>query len=429
MTVSAMACGFSYRGGVLHADDLPLPALAEAVGTPVYLYSGGLIDAAYRRLAGALEGLPIDICYAVKANGTLAVIDRLSRLGAGADVVSEGELRRALAAGVAPGRIVFSGVGKTKAEMAAALDAGIHQLNVESIPELQALSEVAAARGATAPVALRVNPDVDAGTLKQITTGTRHDKFGIALDRAPEAYRLAASLPGIAPVGIAVHIGSQISALEPYGRAFRRVVELAAALRAEGIAIDRLDLGGGFAIAYRDEPAFDLDGFARLIRELVAPAGCRLTIEPGRYLVGPAGLLVTRVLFLKSDAARRFLIVDAGMNDLMRPALYGAWHDILPVLEPAADAPREPHDVAGPVCESTDVFAKDRPLPPVAPGDLIAFADAGAYGAAMANGYNARPIVPELLIDGDRFAVVRKRPTFEETIAAEALPDWQAGAI
>jgi diaminopimelate decarboxylase len=422
-----MTGGFSYRDGVLHAEGVPLPAIAEAVGTPVYVYSAGLIDGAYRQLAGALDGLPLDICYAVKANGTLALLERLGRLGAGADVVSAGEMRRALTAGIAPHRIVFSGVGKTRAELAEALDAGIHQINVESVPELQALSEVAAARGRSAPVALRVNPDVDAGTLKQITTGTRHDKFGIALDKAREAYGLARSLPGIDPLGIAVHIGSQIGRLEPYETAYRRIVALVEALRADGLALERIDLGGGFGITYREEPAFDPHGYARLVRDLVAPLGCRLTIEPGRFLIGPAGLLLTEVLYVKADAARRFLIVDAGMNDLMRPALYGAWHEILTVQEPASGAPREPHDVAGPVCESTDIFAKDRPLPPVAAGQLLAFSDAGAYGAVMAGGYNARPVVPEVLVDGERFAVVRKRPTFEETIAGETVPDRVAG--
>jgi diaminopimelate decarboxylase len=419
--------GFAYRDGMLHADGVALATIADAVGTPVYIYSGGMIDGAYRQLAGALAGLPIDIAYAVKANGNLAVIARLAGLGAGADVVSVGEMRRALAAGVAPHRIVFSGVGKTRAEMADALAVGIHQINVESIPELQALSEVAAARGLTAPVALRVNPDVDAGTLKQITTGTRHDKFGIALDRAPEAFRLARSLPGIAPLGIAVHIGSQIARLDPYERAYRRIAELVAALRADGLGLERIDLGGGFGIAYGDEPAFDPQAYARLVAEIVGPLGCRLTVEPGRFLVGPAGMLLGEVLYVKTDAARRFLIVDAGMNDLMRPALYGARHEIVPVAEPADDAEHRQCDVAGPVCESTDIFAKDRKLPPIAAGELLAFADAGAYGAAMASGYNARLPVPEVLVDGDRFAVVRKRPTFEETVAGESMPEWTVG--
>ena len=417
---------FAYIGGVLHAEGVALPTIADAVGTPVYVYAGGAIDRAYRRLADALAGLPLDICYAVKANGNLAVIDRLARLGAGADVVSGGEMERALAAGVPPSRIVFSGVGKTREEMAAALAVGIHQLNVESLPELQALSEVATTMGVTAPVALRVNPDVDAGTLKQITTGTRHDKFGIALDRAPDAYALANHLPGIAPIGVAVHIGSQITQLGPYDRAFRRIATLVETLRAADIAIERVDLGGGFGIVYQGEPAFDSDGYGRLVHEIMAPLNCRLTIEPGRFLVGPAGLLLARVLYVKGDAGRRFVILDAGMNDLMRPALYKAWHDIVPVAAPADGEPRELCDVAGPVCESTDIFAKDRPMPVVAAGALLAFADAGAYGAVMANGYNARPLVPEVLVEGDRFAVVRKRPTFPESIANETVPTWGA---
>ena len=415
---------FAYRGGVLHAEGVALPAIADGMATPVYVYSGGAIDRAYRQLSRALEGLPLDICYAVKANGNLAVINRLARLGAGADVVSGGEMQRALAAGIPPSRIVFSGVGKTRDEMAAALDAGIHQLNVESVPELEALSEVATTKGVTAPVALRVNPDVDAGTLKQITTGTRHDKFGIALDRAPDAYRLASGLPGIVPVGVAIHIGSQITRLDPYDRAFRRVASLVETLRAAGIAIARIDLGGGFGIVYQGEAGFDATGYARLVRDIVAPLDCRLTVEPGRFLVGPAGLLLTRVLYIKTEAARRFLIVDAGMNDLMRPALYDAWHDIVAVTTPADGMPGELCDVAGPVCESTDIFAKDRRLPPVAAGALLAFANAGAYGAVMANSYNARPLVPEVLVAGDRFAVVRKRPTFADSIANETMPNW-----
>lgn len=418
---------FTYRAGVLHAEDVPLPRIAEQVGTPAYVYSTAALTGTYRRFADAFAGLPATICYALKANSNQAVIRTLAKLGAGADVVSEGEMRRALAAGIPARRIIFSGVGKTVAEMEAALAAGLHQINVESIPELEALSAVASRMGVTASVALRINPDVDAQTHAKISTGRREDKFGIDFADAVEAYARATALPGLAPVGLAVHIGSQLTRLDPFRAAFGRIVELVETLRHRGIALQRVDLGGGIGIPYRDEDSPPTpDAYAALVREIIAPLGAEIAIEPGRALVGQAGLLLARTLFVKPGHSRRFVILDAAMNDLLRPALYDAWHPIVPVAEPAADAPRLDCDVVGPVCESGDTFARQRPLPPVAAGDLVAFLAAGAYGAVMASTYNTRPLVPEVLVDGDRLAVVRKRPTFEEMLAQEPLPDWLA---
>ncbi len=416
--------GFGYRDDLLHIEAVALPRIAAAVGTPFYGYSTAELIRRYRAFADAFAGQPVTICYALKANSNLAVIRTLARQGAGMDVVSDGELRRALAVGVPAERIVFSGVGKTAAELTAALDAGIHQINVESAGELVELSALAAARGIAAPIAIRVNPDVDAGTHAKITTGRKENKFGIDIDDAVEAFRLARSLPGLDPVGVAVHIGSQLTSLAPYRTAYARIAELVGVLRADGFALPRLDLGGGLGITYRDEQPPDLAQYATLVREAVGPLGCQLTIEPGRALVGPAGLLVSRVIGVKHGRTRTFLIVDAAMNDLIRPALYDAWHDILPVrLPPDGAAPIE-YDVVGPVCESGDTFARQRPLPELAAGDLIAFAAAGAYGAVMSSSYNTRPPAPEVLIDGNRFAIVRKRPTFEEMVAGECVPPW-----
>lgn len=415
---------FAYRDGVLCAEAVPLPDIAEAVGTPFYCYAAGAIEHAYGALAEAFTGQPAAIYFAVKANGNVAVLRTLAKLGAGMDIVSAGELQRALGAGVPAQRIVFSGVGKTQEEIRMALAAGVHQLNVESVPELHAISQVATAMGRTAPIALRVNPDVDALTLRQITTGTRHNKFGIDLGAAREAYRLATRLPGLAPRAVAVHIGSQISDLAPYREAYKRIGGLVQALRDDGIAIGRLDLGGGLAIAYRDEPPVDVDAYAGIVRETLGPLGCDLMLEPGRFLVGKAGVLVGRVIYRKSDLAREFLIVDAAMNDLLRPALYQAWHTILPVREAPPQEARRVYDIVGPVCESTDQFAENRPLPPMEENDLLAVADAGAYGAVMASQYNGRPLVPEVLVRGGAFAVVRKRPTFDEMLRGESIPAW-----
>ncbi|WP_158045960.1 diaminopimelate decarboxylase [Skermanella pratensis] len=415
---------FTYRDGVLHAEDVALPALAAAVGTPFYCYSSAALEANYRAFATAFEGTDTGICYALKANSNLAVIRTLARMGAGADVVSEGEMRRALAGGVPADRIVFSGVGKTRGEMRAALEAGIFQLNVESIPELEALSQVAASMGRTASIAIRVNPDVDARTHAKIATGKKENKFGIDIDHAREIYARAAALPGIAPVAVAVHIGSQLTSLEPFRAAFERVVELVHALRADGHDIKRLDLGGGLGILYRDEEVPAVGAYAGMVRSITGNLGCHVTLEPGRALVGNAGILVTRVIFRKTGLHREFLIVDAAMNDLIRPSLYDAWHTILPVVEPSSDAPRSPIDVVGPVCESGDTFAVQRVLPHLDQEDLVAFLSAGAYGAVMSSSYNTRPLIPEVLVSGADHAVVRRRPTVEEMLAAEQVPAW-----
>ena len=372
----------------------------------------------------ALAGLDATICYALKANGNLAVIRTLARLGAGADVVSEGELRRALAAGVPPHKIVFSGVGKTRAEMAAALDAGIAQINVESEPELEALSEVAAARGVTAPVALRVNPDVDAGTHDKISTGRKENKFGIEAEHAVALYARAQTMTGIRPVGLAVHIGSQLTELAPYRETFGRVAALVRRLRADGHKVTHLDLGGGLGIVYRDETPPAPADYGAVVREVIGPLGCAVAIEPGRSLVGNAGVLLTRVIYVKQGTARRFVIVDAAMNDLARPTLYDAYHDIVTVAAPPAGAPVAPVDVVGPVCETGDTFAVGRPLAPVKAGDLLAIMTAGAYGAAMASTYNARPLVPEVLVHGDRFAEVRPRQDYDTMLKSDAMPPW-----
>ncbi|HYE48336.1 MAG TPA: diaminopimelate decarboxylase [Azospirillaceae bacterium] len=415
---------FAYRGGTMVAEGVPLAAIAEAVGTPAYVYSAGRIRQNYRAYADALAGLPVDICYAMKANANQAVLRLLAEEGAGADVVSGGELHRALRAGIPASRIVFSGVGKTVQELRDALAAGIHQINVESLPELESISQVASAMGVEAPVALRVNPDVDAETHGKISTGRKEDKFGIDFGHAREAYAKAASLPGVRPLGIAVHIGSQLLKLAPYRAAYARLAELITEIRADGLAVERLDLGGGLGVPYKGEAAPDRQTYAGIVRETVAHLGCAMTIEPGRSLVADAGVLLARVVFVKEGLHRRFLIVDAAMNDLIRPSLYEAWHTILPVEEPPADTPLSPMDVVGPVCETGDTFARQRELPPVPAGGLVAFMTAGAYGSVMASTYNSRPLVPEVLVDGDRWAVVRRRPGLEEMLALESVPAW-----
>jgi diaminopimelate decarboxylase len=421
---------FPYRDGELYAEAVPVARIAEAVGTPFYLYSAGALSARYRTFAEAFEPVRPLICYAVKANSNLAVLRVFARLGAGADVVSEGELRRALAAGIPPQRIVFSGVGKTRAELEAALAAGIHQVNVESVPELQRLSAVAAARGGIARVAIRVNPDVDALTHAKIATGKRGNKFGIDIEDAGEAYRLAGELPGIEPVGLAVHIGSQTGGgLRPFREAFERLAELVIEFRQIGLVVRRVDLGGGLGIRYRDETPPGVTAYAALVRDIFTPLDLDIACEPGRVLAGPAGLLVARVIYVKEGASKRFVIVDAAMNDLIRPALYDAWHDIVPVRLPASGAVLSPADVAGPVCETGDSFASGRELPPLAEGDLVALTGAGAYGAVMSSTYNSRLLVPEVLASGSRFAVIRPRPSYDAMLGLDAVPDWLADPI
>ncbi|NWG71487.1 MAG: diaminopimelate decarboxylase [Parvularculaceae bacterium] len=412
---------FAYRDDILHAEDVSLEAIADAVGTPFYAYSRATLLRHYDVLARALADLNPLIAYSVKASPNIALIALLARRGAGADVVSGGELMRALKAGVPPGRIVFSGVGKTREEMRLALEAGIHQFNVESEGELGALNEVALAMGAVAPIAFRINPDVKAGGHEKISTGKAEDKFGVPIARARAIYGAAARLQGVAVKGVDLHIGSQISDLDPFRIAFSRVAELVMDLRADGHAIERLDVGGGLAVPYGNngDPPHP-EQYAAVVREIAAPQGLRLIIEPGRLIAANAGVLVSRVLYVKEGAARRILVIDAGMNDLIRPAFYDAYHAIEPARR--KPGPTSPCDVVGPVCESSDRFAKDRPLPELGAGDLLAFMTAGAYGASQASEYNSRPLVPEVLVAGARFDVIRRRPTFDEMIARESLP-------
>ena len=415
---------FPYRGRELCAEAVPISRIAAAVGTPFYLYSAAGFTALYRRFAEAFISEHPLICYAVKANSNLAVLRHFAKLGAGADVVSEGELRRALVAGIPPERIIFSGVGKTAPELAAALSTGIHQINVESVPELRRLSEIAKGMGRTARIAIRVNPDVDPHTHAKIATGRKENKFGIELAEAITAYRLADQLPGIEPVGLAVHIGSQLTDLEPYRRAFQRVAEIVLELHRIGLPVTRMDLGGGIGVPYQNHTVLDLVSYAQLVTEIFSSLGLSLACEPGRVLSAEAGLLISQVVYIKHSNTRRFVIVDAAMNDLIRPALYDAWHDIVPLHFPAAGASLAPADVVGPVCETGDTFAIDRDLPPLAQGDLVAFTAAGAYGAVMSTTYNSRLLVPEVLASGDRFAVIRARPSYDELLSLDSIPDW-----
>ena len=417
---------FLYRDGALYAEDVPVAEIAAAVGTPFYCYSTATLTRHFRLFDEALEGTEHLVCYAMKAASNQAILRTLADLGAGMDVVSGGEYARARAAGVPGERIVFSGVGKTRDEMRAALEGGIRQFNVESEPELQALSEVALSLGVIAPVTVRVNPDVDAKTHEKISTGKAENKFGIPIGRARAVYAHAASLPGIKVVGIDVHIGSQLTDLEPYRAAYRKVAELTEALRADGHEITRLDLGGGLGIPYtRDNTAPPLPvEYGQMVKEELAHLGCEIEIEPGRLIAGNAGIMVSRVIYVKSGQDRDFLILDGAMNDLIRPAMYDAHHDIVPVNEPAPATEPQLYDVVGPVCESGDTFARRRALPPLAEGDLVAFRSAGAYGAVMSSEYNTRPLIPEVLVKGDQFAVIRRRPTFDEIINRDTIPEW-----
>jgi len=423
---------FHYRDGLLHAEDVPLDRLAATVGTPFYCYSTATLERHFRVLRDAVADLDATICFAVKANSNLAVIRTLAALGAGADVVSEGELRRALAAGIAPEKIVFSGVGKTRRELELAIDTGILQINVESEPELEELNRAALARGRRAVIGLRVNPDVDANTHAKITTGRKENKFGIEWTRIHQVLAHARGLPGIDVASIAVHIGSQLTDLQPFRDAFGRLRDLVLSLKASGVVLPRLDLGGGLGIPYDEQPSPSPADYAAVIRDHLGDLGCRLILEPGRMLVGNAGILVSRVIYVKEGTTRNFVICDAAMNDLVRPAMYDAYHAILPVVQAASDdascsvenVSLHPVDVVGPICESGDTFAKQRMLPPIAKDDLIVFATAGAYGSAMSSTYNSRPLIPEVLVKDDHFAVVRARPTYEEMLALESLPPW-----
>ncbi len=417
---------FLYRDGLLHAEDVPLIEIAAEVGTPFYCYSTATLTRHYRLFEEALNGLDHLVCYSVKSLSNQAILRTLAGLGAGMDVVSGGEYRRALAAGVPGEKIVFSGVGKTHEEMAFALTHGIRQFNVESDSELHALSEVAAAMGKRAPVTLRVNPDVDAKTHEKIATGRKEDKFGVPIARARALYAEAARLPGLEVVGVDVHIGSQLTDLAPFEAAFGKIAELTRALRADGHAIRRLDLGGGLGIPYtssNETPPLPLD-YGAMIRRVLGDLDVEIEIEPGRLIAGNAGILVAQVIYLKQGEGRDFLILDAAMNDLIRPAMYGAHHDIVPVVEPCAGIERYPVDIVGPVCESGDTFAKQRLMPPLAAGDLVAFRSAGAYGAVMSSEYNTRPLIPEVLVHQDQYAVIRPRPSFDEIINRDRLPSW-----
>ncbi len=417
---------FTYRDGILHAEDVALAEIAAAVGTPFYCYSAATLLRHYRLLGEALAGLDHLICFAMKSNGNQAVLSLLGQAGAGMDVVSGGEYARARAAGIPGDRIVFSGIGKTRAEMAQALTGGIRQFNVESEPELEALSEVAAGLGLTAPVTIRVNPDIDARTHAKISTGRKGDKFGIPIGRARQVYARAAALPGIEVIGVDVHIGSQLTELAPFEAAYAMVADLTRTLRADGHDIRRLDLGGGLGIPYAASnaaPPLPAD-YGAMVRRTVGDLGCEIEIEPGRLISGNAGVLVSEVLYLKEGEDRQFLILDAAMNDLLRPAMYDAHHDIVPLEEPAPGAGVAPYDVVGPVCESGDTFARGRYLPRLEAGARVAFRSAGAYGAVMASEYNTRPLVPEVMVQGADWAVVRARPSIEEIIARDTVPGW-----
>lgn len=416
--------GFAYRDGIMHAEGVALDRLAAEVGTPAYVYAASGIRTAYRELETALAHRAPSICYAVKANSNLAVIRLLAGLGAGADTVSGGEIERALAAGVPPARIVYAGVGKSDAELRAALAVGVGQINVESREELERLAAAARAAGVSARVALRVNPDVAAGGHDKISTGRQGDKFGVPLDEARATLAFAAALDGIEPVGLHLHIGSQIGDLAPFEAAYRRGVGLLLAARETVPGLRRLDLGGGLGVRYRDEPRVAACDYAAMLDRVLGDVDVELILEPGRWLVAEAGILLASVIQAKRAGGRRFLILDAGMNNLIRPAMYGAWHEVLPVVAPAPDAAVAPVDLVGPICESSDVLARDRPLPPLAHGSVVAIGGAGAYGAVMASDYNTRASAPEILIDGDRWAVIKPRREPADQFADERIPDW-----
>src|SRR5215469_625750 len=417
---------FAYRNAVLHAEAVNLAELADAVGTPFYCYSTATIERHYHVFAGAFADVDALICYAMKANSNQAVIATLARLGAGADVVSEGELLRARAAGIPPDKIMFSGVGKTERELALAVDEGILCVNVESEPELELLAAIAAAKGRTAAISIRVNPDVDPRTHAKIATGKAENKFGIPISRAREVYARAAKLKGVRVTGVDMHIGSQITELDPFSDAFELLADFVRALRDDGHVIRHVDLGGGLGIPYREdnEPPPDPQAYAAVVKRATKALGCKLIFEPGRLIVGNAGILLTRVLYVKHGEAKTFVIVDAGMNDLIRPTLYDAHHEIRPVRQAPPGAPRIMADVVGPVCESGDFIALDRSMVEPRSGDLLAVMTAGAYGATQSGTYNTRPLIPEVLVRKDEWALVRPRVTAQELIALDRLPKW-----
>jgi diaminopimelate decarboxylase len=417
---------FDYRSGVLHAEAVDIAKLADAVGTPFYCYSTATLERHYRVFADAFADVKALVCYAMKANSNQAVVRTLAKLGAGADVVSEGELRRACAAGIAPDKIMFSGIGKTARELALAVDEGILCVNVESEAELELLASIAAGKERVANISVRVNPDIDPKTHAKIATGKAENKFGIPISRAREIYARAAKLPGVKVTGVDMHIGSQITELKPFNDAFALLSEFVRGLRADGHTIAHVDLGGGLGIPYRDDndPPPHPDAYAAMVKNATRDLGCTLIFEPGRLLVGNAGILVTRVLYLKRGEAKNFIIVDAGMNDLIRPTLYDAYHDIRPVRSTSRQDWRLVADVVGPVCESGDFLALGRELPEPQSGDLFAVMSAGAYGAVQAGTYNTRPLVPEVLVREGEWALVRPRIEVEALIAMDRLPPW-----
>lgn len=417
---------FLYRDGALFAEDVAISEIAAAVGTPFYVYSTATLLRHFKAFDDALDGMDHLVCYAMKANSNQAVLKTLAQAGAGMDVVSAGEYLRAKAAGVPGDKIVFSGVGKTVSEIRLALEGGIRQFNVESEPEMEVLDAVARSMDKVAPITIRVNPDVDAKTHAKIATGKSENKFGIPIARAREVYRMAAAMPGLEVVGIDVHIGSQLTDLTPFELAYQKVAELTEQLRADGHTIRRLDLGGGLGIPYERSnaaPPLPTD-YGAMVQKALGHLGCEIEIEPGRLIAGNAGLMVSEVIYVKSGEGRDFLIIDGAMNDLIRPAMYEAHHDIIPVVEAEAGAEQQPYDIVGPVCESGDTFAKQRMMPKLAAGDLVAFRSAGAYGAVMASEYNSRALIPEVLVHGDQFAVIRRRPTFDEMINRDTIPEW-----
>lgn len=410
----------------MHAEDVPVAEIAAAVGTPFYVYSTATLLRHFKLFDDALEGMDHLVCYAMKAASNQAILKTLGDAGAGMDVVSGGEYMRAKAAGVPGDRIVFSGVGKTADEIRLALTGGIRQFNVESEPEMQVLNAVALELGVVAPITIRVNPDVDAKTHAKIATGKSENKFGIPISRAHEVYAMAGAMKGLDVIGIDVHIGSQLTDLAPFEAAYNKVAELTEELRAQGHNIKRLDLGGGLGIPYErsnEAPPLPSD-YGALVKRTLGHLGCEIEIEPGRLIAGNAGLMVSEVIYVKEGEDREFLIIDGAMNDLIRPAMYDAHHDIVPVVEPAAGIEMAKYDVVGPVCESGDTFAKHREMAPMKSGDLVAFRSAGAYGAVMASEYNSRPLIPEVLVNGDQFAVIRARPTFDEMINRDTIPEW-----
>ncbi len=408
----------------MHAEGVALKTIAQQVGTPFYCYSAGALRAAMAEFDRGMKGMNASVNYALKANSSLAVIKVFAEMGAGADIVSEGEMKRALAAGVKPGRIIYSGVGKKATELMAALQAGVGQINVESVAELETLNAVAGQLGVKAAITIRVNPDVDAKTHAKITTGKKGNKFGIDIDLAREAYAVAGKLPHLNVVGIAMHIGSQLTTLGPYQRSIKKVAKFIAQLRADGHRIDRFDIGGGLGIVYKKEKPPTIADFLAVVKKETKGLGCELAFEPGRRLVGEAGVLVGEVILVKPGAAKTFVIVDAAMNDLIRPTLYDAWHDIVPVRQPRPGAATIRCDIVGPICESGDYLAQNRDLPRLSAGDLIMVRSAGAYGAVMGSTYNTRPLAPEVMVDGTRFAVTRPRPSLEDMLSAERMPAW-----